>query len=46
MAYNGANEVVIVSHSNVVYWWPAWVMPIPLVPAQSCAIDGRPGGRP
>jgi glutathione S-transferase len=21
-------------------------MPIPLVPAQSCAIDGRPGGRP
>ena len=26
MAYNGANEVVIVSHSNVVYWWPAWVV--------------------
>ncbi len=26
--------------------WHIRHMPIPLVPAQSCAIDGRPGGRP
>ena len=26
MAHAGADEIKLVSHSNVVYWWPAWVV--------------------
>lgn len=26
MAHAGADEITLVSHSNVLYWWPAWVV--------------------
>lgn len=26
MAHAGADEIKLVSHSNVLYWWPAWVV--------------------
>ena len=26
MAQAGADEIKLVSHSNVVYWWPSWVV--------------------
>ncbi len=26
MAHTGVDEIKIVSHSNIVYWWPAWAV--------------------